>query len=194
MEIVNYIIATDQQLITLATDGDTVAFEYLFNRYRDALHRLYLQKTGGKESDVEDLLQEIFIKVYFNLNRYNESYTFGQWVYTIARNAFIDYTRRKRFEEVSIDHFSGDSFKWDSASSNPSPEESIIRSQQHAQLDCLMQKLKPRYREIIEMRFFKEYSYEEIGKALDLPIGTVKTQIHRAREALCKLITESPDF
>ena len=168
MEIADYIVAEDRRLVELVLEGDDRAFEYLFNRYRDAIHRLFVQRLGGV-NDADDLLQETFIKVYINLHRYSTAYTFGQWVYTIARNTFIDFVRRRQ-DDLSIDErFSSP------PSTTPTPEESVISMQQRTQ---------------IVMRFFDEYSYEEIAANLKLPLGTVKTQIHRAREQMCRLITE----
>ena len=184
MEIADYIVADDRQLARLVLGGDTAAFEYLFDRYRDAIHRLFLQRTGNAE-DADDLLQETFIKVYMNLHRYSPEYTFGQWLYTIARNTFIDYVR-KRQDDLPIDE------KFSSPASNtPTPEESVINSQQRHQIELCIARLTPRYRTLIVMRFFDEYSYEEIAVKLSLPLGTVKTQIHRARERMCRLIVEN---
>ena len=167
----------------LVLEGDDRAFEYLFNRYRDAIHRLFVQRLGGV-NDADDLLQETFIKVYINLHRYSTVYTFGQWVYTIARNTFIDFVRRRQ-DDLSIDErFSSP------PSTTPTPEESVISMQQRTQIEHYLERLAPRYRTLIVMRFFDEYSYEEIAANLKLPLGTVKTQIHRAREQMCRLITE----
>ncbi len=94
MEIDDYIVADDAQLAALVLQGDQAAFGYLFDRYREAIYRLFVQRTGDK-SDADDLLQETFIKVYMNIDRYSPDYTFGQWVYTIARNTLIDYLRRR---------------------------------------------------------------------------------------------------
>lgn len=181
MEIDDYIVADDRQLVELVLKGDDTAFEYLFNRYRDAIYRLFVQRLGGV-NDADDLLQETFIKVYINIHRYSPVYTFGQWVYTIARNTFVDFMRRKQ-DEMSIDeHFSAP------AASTPTPEERVINQQQGVQIQQLLEHLSPRYRELIVMRFFEEYSYEEIAQKLSLPMGTVKTQIHRARTRMCELI------
>ncbi len=181
MEIANYIVAEDRRLVELALEGDHIAFEYLFNRYRDAIRQLLIQRAGSSD-DADDLLQETFIKVYLHLDRYNPSYTFGQWLYTIARNTFIDYVRRRQ-EELPIDErFSAP------ASSAPNPEESVIRLQQRSQIEHYLDTLTPRYSCLIRMRFLEEYSYEEIAEKLALPLGTVKTQIHRARERMCELI------
>ena len=186
MEIEQYIVATDQQLIEFALKGDSIAFEHLFNRYRDSIYQLYIQRTGGNVDDSNDLLQETFVKIYLNLQRYSDQYTFGQWIYTIARNTFIDYVRRKRDDTVSIDRLreaSGIS-TWN----EPNPEERMITHQNRARIEAFLDRMSPRYKELIELRFFKEYSYEEIASHLNLPMGTVKTQIHRAREQLCRFI------
>ena len=144
------------------------------------------QRLGGT-NDADDLLQETFIKVYINLHRYSTSYTFGQWVYTIARNTFIDFVRRRQ-EDLPID----DRFT-SPASSAPTPEESVINLQQRTQIEHYLERLTPRYRQLILMRFFEEYSYEEIAAKLSLPLGTVKTQIHRAREQMCRLIAQGDE-
>ena len=188
MEIEQYIVSTDQQLVERALDGDTVAFEHLFNRYRDSIYQLYVQRTSGRTDDASDLLQETFVKVYLNMQRYDSRYTFGQWVYTIARNTFIDYMRRKRDDTVPIDRIGE---RVSSSWGGPTPEERMITDQSRARLESLLERMSPRYRKLIELRFFKEYSYEEIAAELQLPMGTVKTQIHRAREQLCRYITES---
>ncbi len=181
MEIADYIVADDRRLVELVLGGDDTAFEYLFNRYREAIHRRFVQRLGGT-SGADDLLQETFIKVYINLHRYSFEYTFGQWVYTIARNTFIDYVRRRQDDLPIDERFAAP------ASSSPTPEERFINLQQRSQIESYLERLSPRYRRLIVMRFFEEYSYEEIAEKLDLPLGTVKTQIHRAREQMCRLI------
>ena len=156
---------------------------HLMEVYGDGLKRLccvYLRDMGL----AEDAVQETFIKVYINLHRYNRSYTFGQWVYTIARNTFIDFVRRRQEDLPIDDRFAAP------ASSAPTPEESVINLQQRTQIEHYLEQLSPRYRQLIVMRFFDEYSYEEIAAKLSLPLGTVKTQIHRAREQMCRLIAE----
>lgn len=190
MEITEYIILTDQQLVTLANEGDSYAFETLFNRYRDGIHKLYLHRTGGNSDDADDLLQETFIKVYLNLERYDMHYTFGQWIYTIARNTFIDFVRKRR-EDCPLSISPGESRTINPISHEATPEERYINRQRGTQLENYLSKISPRYRHLIELRFFKEYSYEEIAAEMSLPLGTVKTHIHRAREQLCKLILDS---
>ncbi len=183
MEIDDYIVAADRDLVRLVLEGDDRAFEYLFNRYRDAIYRLFVQRLRGTDG-ADDLLQETFVKVYINLHRYNTAYTFGQWVYTIARNTFIDFVRKRQDDQSIDERFTVP------VSSAPTPEESVINLQQRTQIEHYLGRMPERYRKLIEMRFFEEYSYEEIAAKLSLPLGTVKTQIHRAREQMCRLITE----
>ena len=181
MEIADYIIADDKQLVELSLEGDDTAFEYLFNRYSDAIRRLFLHRSTSID-DTEDLLQETFIKVYINLQRYSPDYTFGQWVYTIARNTHIDFERRRQ-DDLSIDErFSAP------MASTPSPEENLINLQQRSQIEQYTNNLPEQYRKLFSMRFLEDYSYEEIAEKLQLPMGTVKTQIHRARERMCRMI------
>ena len=181
MEIADYIVADDKELVKMALVGDQVAFEYLFNRYSDSIRRLFLQRYTSAE-DTEDLLQETFIKVFVNLHRYSADYTFGQWVYTIARNTHIDFERRKQ-EDLPIDErFTA---PW---ASTPSPEEKLISLQQRTQIEEYINSLAEQYRTLFKMRFLEDYSYEEIAEKLQLPMGTVKTRIHRARERMCALI------
>ena len=113
----------------MCSGGDDTAFEYLFNRYRDAIHRLFVAAARGGTNDADDLLQETFIRSISTCTATAGEYTFGQWVYTIARNTFIDFVRRRQ-EDLSIDdRFSAP------ASSAPTPEESVINLQQRTQIE-----------------------------------------------------------
>ena len=183
MEIEDYIVASDSQLVELASEGDQQAFEYLFTRYNEALTRLFEQRLGDKDT-AADLLQETFIKVYLHLGDYSRNYTFGQWIYTIARNTLVDHLRR-RPNDLSID----ERFRAPQATT-PSSEESVIISQSNTHFYNAIEELSEEYRQIIEMRFLEEYSYEEIAEKLGRPINTIKTQIRRARAAVCKLLME----
>ena len=183
MEIDDYIVASDTELVELASGGDQQAFEYLFTRYREALMRLFEQRLGDKDT-AADLLQETFIKVYLHIGDYSRSYTFGQWIYTIARTTLVDHLRR-RTNDLSID----DRFRAPQATT-PSPEESVIMNQSRSHFYSAVEELSEEYRQIIEMRFLEEYSYEEIAEKLGRPINTIKTQIRRAKAAVCKLLLE----
>ena len=183
MDLKEYIIASDHQLIKLASEGDHQAFEHLFMRYNEAIHHLFEQRLSDKDV-ANDLLQETFIKVYLHIGDYSESYTFGQWIYTIARNTLVDYLRR-RADDVSID----EKFIAPMATT-PSPEESVIINQRTAHFEASLNEIPEDYRQIIEMRFLDEYSYEEIAEKLGRPLNTIKTQIRRAKAAVCKMILD----
>ena len=181
MDLEKYIVATDSQLIRHAAEGDDRAFEHLFMRYNEAILHLFEQRLDNKDL-ANDLLQETFIKVYLHLADYSDSYTFGQWVYTIARNTLVDHLRR-RADDVSID----EKFIAPMATT-PSPEESVIINQRTAHFEASLNEIPEDYRQIIEMRFLEEYSYEEIADKLGRPLNTIKTQIRRAKAAVCKMI------
>ena len=183
MEIDDYIVASDSQLVELASEGDQHAFEYLFTRYQEALMSLFEQRLGSKDT-ASDLLQETFIKVYLHLDDYSRNYTFGQWVYTIARNTLVDHLRR-RANDLSID----EQFRAPQATT-PSPQESVIINQSRMHFYSAIEELSEEYRQIIEMRFLEEYSYEEIAEKLGRPLNTIKTQIRRARATICKMIID----
>ncbi len=186
MEIEEYIAAEDRELVNrVLTAGDDVAFEFLFTRYRESIRRflaLKLGTAGGGSVGVDDLMQDTFIKVYINIHRYDSRYTFGQWIYTIARNTFIDYCRKRQDELPMDERFSAPESK------NPTPEESVINSQNRHFLDSCISRLSPTHQQLFRLRFLDEYSYEEISQRLEMPLGTVKTNIHRARATICRLI------
>ncbi|MBO7314007.1 MAG: RNA polymerase sigma factor [Alistipes sp.] len=183
MEIDDYIVASDATLVDLASAGDQQAFEYLFARYKDALMHLFEQRLEEKTM-ASDLLQETFIKVYLHINDYSKAYTFGQWVYSIARNTLVDHLRRKSGDVLLDERFRAP------LATTPSPEESVIINQTRAHFYNALEELSPEYRQVIEMRFIEEYSYEEIAEKLGRPLNTIKTQIRRARATICKMILD----
>ncbi len=185
-ELEKYVVAEDRLLVEWALEGDNVAFESLIMRYNESISRLMASRLGGANmQDADDLMQESFIKVYVNLHRYDPKYTFGQWIYTIVRNTFIDFQRRRQ-DELSLD----ERYALISEERSPNPEQSIINRQKRIQIDEGIAKLSPRHQELFRMRFLEEYSYEEIAEKLSMPLGSVKTNIHRARVQMCRFITE----
>ncbi len=183
MEIEEYIIADDATLVDAALEGDHRAFEALITRYREAIYRLMIARTGSTH-DANDLIQETLIKVYVNLPRYSKQYTFGQWIYTIARNTLID-SQRRRHDDFSLD----DRFSISDAK-NPSPEQSVINNQDRTLIENSINRLSATHAQLFRMRFIEEYSYEEIAEKLQMPLGSVKTNIHRARTKICKYLLE----
>ncbi len=192
MGIITEYEGTDQELIDRALGNDAAAFEKLFLRHKDAILGMCL-KRGRSLSDANDLLQETFVKVYLNLHRYNSDFTFGQWVTVIARNTLIDQTRKQRENFVFLDQEHAGGVKMTLPANTPTPEEDLILSQNIREFNIQMGRLQPKYRRILEMRYFQEYSYEEIAERLALPIGTVKTQIRRAKECFFRMVCKE-DF
>ncbi|HOY39281.1 MAG: sigma-70 family RNA polymerase sigma factor [Bacteroidales bacterium] len=180
----------DIVLINSALNGDGSAYTKLLNKYFDSIYYMLLRKVNSVV-EAEDLAMETFGKAFNNLVQYTPEFAFSTWLFRIANNNCIDYLRKKRAKTFPIDTSveSSDSDNMPPILANsPNPEESIIKEQKALFLLELIKKLKPRYAKLIELRYYQELSYEEIGKELDLPIGTVKAQLFRARELLYPLI------
>ena len=184
----------DYELVRQAIDGNQRAYADLMDRYKDAIYFLLLKMVNNK-SDAEDLTIEAFGKAFKNLHQYTPSYAFSTWLFKIATNNYIDFIRKKKANLISIDHpqDSESSIQMPTTiqSNTLDPEETLIKEQNVILVQGLVAKLKPRYRTLIELRYFKEYSYEEIADELDLPLGTVKAQLFRARELLYNILKNS---
>jgi RNA polymerase sigma factor (sigma-70 family) len=182
----------DYMLVEKALAGDQKAFADLLGRYRDAIYFMLL-KMVNNPSDAEDLTIEAFGKAFKNINQYTPSFAFSTWLFKIATNNCIDFIRKKRAATISLDQSNDDpdTSTVTLASDTPDPEEHLINSQKVKLLREVVNKLKPRYRTLVELRYFKEYSYEEISVELNLPIGTVKAQLFRARELLFNILKKT---
>lgn len=184
----------DFLLVEQAKKGDQKAYADLMSRYRDAIYFMLLKMVHNKD-DAEDLTIEAFGKAFKNLHQYMPSYAFSTWLFKIANNNCIDFLRKKKENLVSIDQV-----RENSESNEPiiplkapqlDPEEDLIKKQKEKLMHTVVAKLKPRYRRLVELHYFKEYSYEETAKELDLPLGTVKAQLFRARELLYNTLKKS---
>ncbi len=180
----------DFALVEAALNGDEKAFAKLMSRYKDAIYFMLLKMVNNR-NDAEDLTLEAFGKAFKNLHQYSPNYAFSTWLFKIATNNCIDFLRKRRGVYISIENNqeNGDNeppIKLRSI--DPDPEEKMIRIQKAILMRKIVHQLKPRYRILVELRYFREYSYEEIAKELHLPLGTVKAQLFRAREMLFKMI------
>tara|TARA_B100000965_G_C19268484_1_gene616191 strand:- start:1 stop:618 length:618 start_codon:yes stop_codon:yes gene_type:complete len=178
----------DYQLVLKATEEkDQQAFAQLMERYKDAIYYMLLKMVNNND-DAEDLTIEAFGKAFNRLNQYTPSYAFSTWLFKIATNNCIDFLRKKKKNVMSIDNRitnkDGDEIMIDLKSDGMTPEQETIRDQKIQLMRSYVKKLKPRYETLVEMRYFKEMSYEEISSELGLPLGTVKAQLFRAREFL----------
>ncbi len=180
----------DYELVQAALAGDENAFAHLLGRYRDSIYFMLLKMINNR-SDAEDLTLEAFGKAFKNLHQYSPNYAFSTWLFKIASNNCIDFLRKKKGSTINLDSQQENS-EGDSPvrlrSKDPDPEERLIRKQKAILMRRVVRKLKPRYQTLVEFRYFREMSYEEIAAELKLPLGTVKAQLFRAREMLFNLI------
>ena len=179
--------ARDWKLIQLALKkGDQKAYADLMGRYKDTIFFMLLKMVKDKD-DADDLTIEAFGKAFRNLGQYTPDFAFSTWLFKIATNNCIDFIRRKK-DAVSLDrtyeNADGDEMSFEPKSDTLNPEEKAIKKQKIQMMQSVVEKLQPRYRMLVELRYFQEKSYEEIAQELDLPIGTVKAQLFRARELL----------
>jgi RNA polymerase sigma factor (sigma-70 family) len=195
MEIANELsekAKNDLLLVDQAKKGNEKAFASLLNRYRDSIYFMLL-KMVNNASDAEDLTIEAFGKAFRNLESYTPNFAFSTWLFKIATNNCIDFIRKKQSSPSIIDQGPDemDTYTVNIQSDMPDPEEALINRQKIAQLREVVETLKPRYKKLIELRYYKEYSYEEISKELDLPIGTIKAQLFRAKTLLYNILNKS---
>jgi len=182
----------DYNLIRSALDkGDQKAYAELMGRYRDSVYFMLLKMVNNKD-DADDLTIEAFGKAFKRLNQYTPNYAFSTWLFKIASNNCIDFIRRKKMVTFSIhktfENEEGSEMSMDIKSEGLTPEENFMKKQKNQHMHDIVEKLKPRYRVLVEMRYFDELSYEEIAEKLELPLGTVKAQLFRAREFLANIL------
>ena len=187
----------DLKLINTALDtGDPKAYNALMKLYRDPIYFMLYEKIGDQEL-AKDLTIEALGKAFKKLHLYTPDFAFSTWLYTVARNNCIDYLRKNKLPTISIDKMmiddDGKRNTFDLKSNDPNPEKLMMKKQRIAILRQIVDQLKPKYRDLVKLRYFKELSYEEISEALDVPLGTVKAQLHRSREQLFKIMSGSRD-
>ena len=183
---------SDLILVSEARNGDEKAFACLMNRYRDSIYYLLL-KMVYNSSDAEDLTIEAFGKAFRNLDTYTPNFAFSTWLFRIATNNCIDFIRKKQSYPTPFDYLQDnlDNVTMNIQSDLPDPEELLINYQKISALKDIINQLKPRYKRLIDLRYYKEYSYEEISKELNLPIGTVKAQLYRAKTLLYNILIKT---
>ena len=155
------------------------------------------EKIGDQEV-AKDLTIESLGKAFKKLNLYRPEYTFSTWLFTVARNHCIDYLRKNKLPTFSIDKMlmddEGKKTNFDLQSKDLNPEEELMKKQRIKILRRIVDRLQPKYRELVKLRYFKELSYDEIAEELSLPIGTVKAQLYRSREQLFNIMAGGKDI
>lgn len=187
----------DFLLIELAKEkGDEKAYAELMQRYKKPVYHMILKMVRNVD-DAEDLTIEAFAKAFKNLKKFNPEFTFSTWLFRIATNNCIDFIRKKKLDTFSISNSfkddNGDSLDIDIKDSNLNPQEETIKSEKVDIIQTIVTKLPPKYQVLVKLRYFQELSYEEIAVEIDAPLGTVKAQLHRARELLYDLVKHRRD-
>ena len=190
--MVDYAQLTDQDVIRQARDGRESAFRELIRRYERPLFSIIFRMVRDREL-AEDLAQDTFIKVLNHLDKYDPSYKFSSWIFKIAHNTTVDHIRKKTPETLSLDGsphaVTPDQVEATSLTAvdhTENPEEYTSSQEVGAEIEVALRDIRPEYREAIMLWHIEGRPYEEIARIMDLPLGTVKTYIHRGRKELQK--------
>ncbi|MCH8928351.1 MAG: sigma-70 family RNA polymerase sigma factor [Candidatus Marinimicrobia bacterium] len=183
---------SDYELIDESISGNEDAFGILMGRYENSLYGLIFKMVRNHE-ETQDLVQEAFIKSYNALASFNKQYSFSTWLFKIASNNCIDHLRKRKLKTTSIDapiQTENGSLSQDLPDNSYNPERDSLRNELFSSINSIIEELPEKYRVVINLRHKEDNSYEEIAQALNIPIGTVKARIFRAREILKKSITK----
>lgn len=185
----------DDTLVSEALAGKEDSYSKLVDKYQKPLY-FHIRKMIKEVELVDDLVQEVFMKAFHNLNSYSNEYAFSTWIYRIATNHTIDYLRKKKLQTLSIDQpyktKDGD-MEMQLPDESFSTDQPVMKKERKAIVQEAIDDLPEKYRLVIEMRHMEEKSYQEIAEILDLPLGTVKAHIFRARELLYKALIDKRD-
>jgi len=185
----------DQDLVARALNGDQRGYALLVEKHQRGLH-LHIKRTIGNISGIEDLVQEAFIKAFKALDTYSNNYAFSTWLYKIASNHAIDYKRKKRLATISLDNpiLTNDSeIQHEIPDITFRPDQSLEGGQRANLIQKAIDSLPSKYNRVIVMRHQQEKSYEEIAEELELPLGTVKAHIYRARRLMYLRLRDKRD-
>ena len=183
----------DLQLVTAVRSGDTKVFNQIVARYADAIH-FVIMKIVSSEETAKELTNEVFEKAFINIHQYEFGFPFSSWLFRIAHNLAIDHLRKKRGAVCSlltpVKDFKSMEVEcpenmW---SYLDNPEEAMIRYENAEILHKVVSDLHPRYRLLLEMRYFGQYTCTEIATQLNLPVGTVKVRLFRSRKLLLEML------
>jgi len=188
---------TDGELIEKAISGREDGFEELVRRYQRPIINYTYRMLNNYDASL-DVTQEVFIKVYNSLARYSSDYKFSTWLYRIAHNAAIDYMRRNSVSQQSLEAENADgTYQLQIESPNPTPEQERAtpeqereRSEWRTEIESVVRCLPAVYRELILLRHAQDLSYDEIAEITNLPLGTVKNRLFRAREMMREIFIE----
>ncbi len=177
----------DRTLVERAQKGDKRAFDKLLKKYRKSVYYMLLKMVKNSD-DAEDLAQEAFAKAFTSIERFDATFAFSTWLFRIASNNCIDFIRKKRVQTISIDQpiesEDGGNMQMDLKDGGLDPNDALLKQQRGKYLKMALDRLPLKYRQLVELRYFDELSYEEVAEKTQLPLGTIKAQLFRARELL----------
>ncbi len=180
---------SDAELVELVLAGTQEAFEVLVERYKDAVQNLAYRMLSNV-TEAEDVTQEVFVRAYTQLSTYKPAHKFSTWLLSIASHLAIDQLRRRRFLALPLEDVPF--LEW-ITDLGVGPEQSALEGEQHDEIQAYLQKLPSKYRAVILLRYWYDFSYEEIAMALNLTPALVKARLHRARELLARYIQENKE-
>lgn len=185
----------DEDLVRGVLAGNRELFGELVERYQGRLVN-YLYRIVRSTDEAHDLAQEVFVKVYQALDRFDPRYRFSTWLFRVAQNAAIDVMRRRRFRMISLtrsdEGSDGDGAEWELPAHEPGPEAELVGRQMDQRVQEAIARLPWEYRELILLRHYGELSYDEIAESKGMPLGTVKNKLFRARQMLKGLLGGDP--
>lgn len=186
----------DREFVRRTLEGDDRAFAVLVRRYERGLFNLAYRMVHDTEQ-ARDLTQEIFVRVHRSLDKYDPVFPFTSWIYRVGSNLCIDWIRKKKLRTVSLDApivpGDDDSRRRELPDPGQDPSDDVERRERAAVLAAVLAKLPESHRMILVLRHQRELSYEEIALSLEVPLGTVKARIHRAREAFRRVLVRDHD-
>ncbi len=191
MKTVEATRATDEELVAAILDGETALYTDLVQRYQGRLVN-YLNRFLGNVDESQELSQEVFLKVYRALDRYNPTYRFSTWLFRVAKNAAIDLLRKRRLKLVPMQRagFDGEPREREFPSEERDPYRVFRNLERRDAISAAIDGLKDEYRELIQLRHFAEMTYEEIAEFKGMPLGTVKNKLFRGRRMLKARLAE----
>lgn len=172
-------------LVQQAKNGDQKAFSTLLNSFWKEVYHFQFNKCKN-EDESEDITIKTFARAFDKIKSFDDKYQFKSWLFTISNNIYIDHLRKKKTETISLSKNSHEIHKI--VDEEPSPADQLIQEQNLAQLKAYIRQLKPHYQEVINLRYFQEFSYKEIAESLDEPMNNIKVKLLRAKKLLAEII------
>ena len=176
--------------ISKAKSGNQAAFRYLLNTFWTDVYNFQLKRTQS-ENDAEDITIQTFSKAFDKIETYDDKYVFKTWLITISKNVNIDLIRKKNISIAADTSKEQEEQAYLVVDENPTPEDKIITEQNLAKLLRDIKQLKPKYQEVIQLRYFQELSYKEISTQINEPMNNVKVKLLRAKKLLAEIIKKS---